>query len=297
MKFILKIQLTVLILFLSNILQAQNEEDSVIVVESDTVKTEFFNSITKTSEEIVDSARIIKRINPKKYKPVVRGEKPKDITKENWQILEPHERDSVLQAWDLYDKIYYGKKYKFTKADKVLLTKPYRDLSWREKWKYRRISKKPDKARKAVQKRRIKRLNKVLGYYGNSKSDKEQQAELGGEERIKAYKTRREIAGRKEALRREKVIKKYDNKEARIRKRYTLSLDEKKALNKAKGGAHMNAKERRLYKRARRKQEKFTQKYEKLKKRRWFYLQDKITQKRIKELEKRKKAREKYFGY
>lgn len=293
MKIIIKTSLVIFILSVSGLLKAQNGKDSVIVVETDTVKTEFYNSITKTSKEIVDSAKVIKQKNPKKYKPVIRGEKPEEITKESWQQMEQKERDSVLQAWDLYDKIHYGKKYKFTKSDKILLMKPYRELSWRKKLKYNRISKKPAKARRAIQKRRIKRLNTVLGYYGNSKSDKKNQENLGGEERIKAYRARREIAGRKEALRKEKVIKKYDNKEARLRKRFSLDIEEKMVLNKANGGAYLNAKNRAIAKRARRKQEKFTVKYDKLKKERWFYIQDKKTRERIKDLERRKKVREK----
>ena len=93
------------------------------------------------------------------------------------------------------------------------------------------------------------------------------------------------IQAKKEAIRKNKVIIKYNRLEDRLKRKYELSGEEKKALNKGRG-MKLKGNELILFNTARKKQEKFSDKLLKMRRERSIALQNKDVQDRVKKKKK-----------
>ncbi len=211
-------------------------------------------------------------------------EKPQRITPSVWLSLNAAQQDSLLKAWDDYDREFYVKKYKTSKFIKK--TDMKRDKNFAEKFILRHTTDKSYKYRKKLINRRISRYKKTMRYDRFKKSETAPNDSLSDQKRYQTVNKKFKREAKQEAVRKNKVILKYDKKEERLRKRYKLSENEIKVLNKGKG-MRLKGTEKIIFNKALKKQEKFTEKLLKLRRKRSFALQNKEVQKRMKEDKKR----------
>ncbi len=211
-------------------------------------------------------------------------EKPQRITPGVWLKLNAAQQDSLLKAWDDYDREFYVKKYKTPNFIKK--TDMKRDKNFAEKFILRHTSDKSYKYRKKLINRRISRYKKTMRYDRLKKSETVPNDSLSNQKRYQTINKKFKREAKQEAIRKNKVILKYDKKEERLRKRYKLSGNEIKVLNKGKG-MRLKGSEKIIFNKALKKQEKFTEKLLKLRRKRSFALQNKEVQKRMKDDKKR----------
>lgn len=217
-------------------------------------------------------------------------EKPDRIRIGTWNKMNAEEQDSVFKAWDAYDKEFYKKKYAFTKKEVKIAIKI--DRNFLEKIIYKRARKKPYKLRRKIINRQNKRYQKTLRYERLNKSETAPSDSISDKQRYKIVNKRYKRGAKREAIRKNKVVLKYDKKEQRLRRRYELSENEKMILNKGKG-VRLRGTEKRTFKKARKKQEDFTKKLLKLRRKRSFALQSKNVQDRMRKNKKKNKERDK----
>lgn len=222
--------------------------------------------------------------------------KPKRIMPGMWVKMNADEQDSLLRAWDAYDKEYYRKKFAPNKKDKEVALKKKRNVF--EKIRYKRLKNKRFRLRKKLIYRQNRRYKNTLFYDRFNKSEASSGDSISEARRYKIVNKRYKRDAKREAVSKNKTVIKYDRKENRLRNRYELSDNEKMVLNKGKA-MRLKGSEKQTFKRARRKQEKFTKKLLKLRKKRAFALQNKTVQNRMKKkrkkIERRDKERTKYL--
>ncbi len=202
------------------------------------------------------------------------------FNKTNWKNLETEEeRIEFFNKWKSADSAKIAEKMQLKPKERAVLSGVYKDLKFKDKVRYRIANRKIERKRKKhfrAQKRKFKKTivwSKPGGVLKLQKMERSQ--------KISMLKARNIWLARKEAYRRAKVRKHFDRKEARLRKKYKLSKEEKIILNKSMGMS-LKPSEKRIASNARNKQNIFTRKLTKLRRRRQFRLQDKPTRKRIK---------------
>ncbi len=216
--------------------------------------------------------------------------KPKRIMPGMWVKMNAEEQDSLLRAWDDYDKEFYRKKFAPNKKDKEVALKKKRNVF--EKIRYKRLKSKRFRLRKKLIYRQNRRYKKTLLFDRLNKSETSPNDSISNEQRYKIVNKRYKREAKREAVSKNKTVIKYDRKENRLRNRYELSDNEKIILNKGRG-MRLRGGEKQTFKKARRKQENFTIKLLKLRKKRAFALQNKKVQDRMKKKRKRIAKRDK----
>lgn len=218
------------------------------------------------------------------------GSKPDKIRPGKWINMNAQEQDSLLRAWDEYDKEHYNKKYAFTRKEVDIALK--RDRNFLEKQLYKRARTKPFRHQKKVITRQNRRYKKTLKYDRLKKSDTAPTDTMSNRNQYQIVNKKYKREAKKEAIRKNKVVIKYNRKEDRLRRKYELSDNEVLLLNKGKG-MRLKGSELVGFNRARKKQENFTGKLLELRKKRSFALQSENVQERMKENEKKLKRRDK----
>lgn len=216
--------------------------------------------------------------------------KPDRIKMRTWNNMNAEQQDSVFKAWDAYDKEFYKKKYAFTKKEVVVAIKKHRTF-W-ERVIYNRARKKPYKHKKKLITRQNSRYQKTLRYERIRKTETVPNDSISDKRKYKIVNKEYKRGAKREAIRKNKVVLKFDKKEERLRRRYELSDNEKMLLNKGKA-LRLRGLEKRIFKKARKKQIKFTEKLLKLRRKRSFELQSKNVQNRMKKNKKTNKKRDK----
>ncbi|NPA67554.1 MAG: hypothetical protein GXO50_02985 [Chlorobi bacterium] len=217
-------------------------------------------------------------------------EKPQRISPGTWNTMSAEQQDSLLRAWDEYDKEHYKKKYAFTQKEKECDMK--RDKTLTDKLILKKAANKPYKYKRKLINRKIKRYRKTMLYERFDKSETAPSDSLSDAKRYQLINKQYKREAKQEAIRKNKVILKFDRKEERLRRRYKLTDNEMIILNKGKG-MPLKGSEKIIYAKARKKQEKFTEKLLKLRRKRSFKLQNKEVRKRIKAEKKEIKKRDK----
>ncbi len=209
--------------------------------------------------------------------------KPDRITLKTWLNLNALQQDSLLRAWDDYDREFYIKKYQPNERERKRAMK--RNKNFIDKLLLKKAANKPYLYRKKLINRRIARYRKTMKFDRLKKSQTTPDDSLTDKQRYRTVNKKFKREAKQEAIRKNKVILKYDKKEQRLKNRYALSENEKQLLHK---GTAMRLKgaDKLIFNKAKRKQEKFTQKLLKLRQKRSYALQNKEVQKRMKENKK-----------
>jgi len=216
--------------------------------------------------------------------------KPKRILPWKWNKMNSEEQDSLLSAWDEYDREQYKKKYAFTKNEVKIALK--RDRTFFEKQIYKRARTKPFRHRKKLIERKNSRYQKTMLYERFDKSNTAPKDSISDKERYISVNKQFKRDAKRETIRKNKVVILYDRKEEKLKRKYELTDDETKILNKGKG-MKLKGSELLTFQHALKKQEKFTDELLILRKKRNFELQNKKIQKKMKEKEKQNKSRDK----
>lgn len=212
------------------------------------------------------------------------SEKPQRISPWTWNKMNAKGQDSLLHAWDDYDKEHYKKKYSFTPKEKERDMK--RDKTFIDKLLLKRAVNKPYKYRRKLINNRISRYRKTMIFDVLKKSDTTPDDTISDKERYKIVNKQFKRKGKQEAIRKNKISLRYDKKEERLRRHYALSDNEMVILNKGKE-IKLKGGELIIFNKAKNKQEKFSTKLLNLRKKRSFALQNKEVQKKMKKDQKR----------
>ena len=121
------------------------------------------------------------------------------------------------------------------------------------------------------------RLKKTKTASGDSLTDKQ---------RYQIVNKQFKREAKQEAIRKNKVVLKYDRKEQRLKNKYALSDYEKELLHKGTA-MRLTGADKIIFNRAKRKQEKFTEKFIKIRRKRSIALQNKKVQRQMKKDRKR----------
>ena len=287
----------------------EDEEQVPDTAENGKPKKRFFNFLKKKNKKdsiVNDSLNTDSSDNKKRFRLFKKnvndstrsgkfGKKPQRISLFTWNKMCYSEQDSLLRVWDDFDKEHYKKKkrFLFTRKEVETAIKLKQNRNIYERLIYKRARNKPFKYRKKIIKRKNSRYIKTLLFDRLNKSETAPSDTVSDTRRYQIVNKRYKREAKKEAVRKNKVIIKYDRKEDRLKQRYELSGEEKKALNKGRG-MQLKGTELILYNRGKRKQEKFTEKILKLRKKRSIELQNAEVRKRMKQknmvLKKRDKA-------
>ncbi len=266
---------------LRNLFKRKNKQDSTIsendsIINDSSTQKKRFSLFNKSKNDSTNNSGGV--------------EKPQALTPGIWLKMNAEEQDSLLRAWDNYDKEHYKKKYSFTAKEKERDMK--RNKTFFDKFILKRAVNKPYKYRRKLINRKINRYKKTLLYDRLDKSDTAPDDTISDTERYKIVNKEFKRDAKREAIRKNKVSLKFDKKEERLRRRYALTDNEMIILNKGKG-VPLKGTEKIIFNKARIKQEKFSEKLLKLRKKRSFALQNKEVQKKMKEDQKRIARRDK----
>ncbi len=264
-----------------NLFKRKNNQDSIVSAN---------DSVTNDSSIHKKRFSLFKRNKNDSTKDTEGSEKPQRITPGVWLKMNAKEQDSLLHAWDDYDRKFYKKKYTYSPKEKERDMK--RDKSYTDKILLRFSANKPFRYRKKLITKRNSRYRKTMVFDRLKKSDTAPGDTISDKDRYQIVNKQFKREGKREAIRKNKTALKYDKKEERLRRRYALSDNERKILNK---GTAMRLKgdERIIFNKAKYKQEKFSTKLLELRKKRSFALQNKEVQKKMKEDQKRIAQRDK----
>ncbi len=251
-------------------------------------KTKSTDTITQQDSLLNDSSNRKKRFKlfhkNKNDSTDTSDEKPKSLTPGLWLKLNAEQQDSLLRAWDDYDKKHYVKKYSHSDLFKKIDRK--RDKNFFDKLFLRTSGNKSYKYRKKLINRRIARYRKTMIYDSFKKSDTSPNDTVSDLKKYQTVNKQFKRGAKQEAIRKNKISLKYDRKEQRLRRRYALSDNEQIILNKGRG-VPLKGTEKIVFNKAQKKQEKFTEKLLKLRKKRSFALQNKEVQRRMKNDQKK----------
>ncbi len=261
----------------------QNEADSIV---SDSTKTK--------------KRGLFKRKNKKK-KTGNSIEKPKVPSKSEWKKMTREDKKEYFKTWNDYDSVKFVED-NYTETELSILNRaveinetiraggiPQDTLSMTEQDILSTVGKKDARLHVQMKNNDFKRRKKMLKFdkTGDFKID----STMAYEERVEIVKARYEYEAEKEAVRKQKIIKRFNRKEKRLRKKYELTKQEKSALAKGKS-MRLRGAELANYKRAIQKQEKFTVKLVKLRKKRAYQIQNKKIKKKLKRQYKYNKKRD-----
>ena len=257
-----------------NLFKHKNKQDS-ITIGSDSLATDSLNQ--------KDKFKLFNK-NKNDSSESKGTEKPQRITLGVWLKLNAAEQDSLLRAWDNYDREFYVKKYQPTEKERQRDMKEHKNFI--DKFLLKIAVNKPYKYRKKLINRRISRYKKTMKFDQLKKSRTAPNDTITDIKRYQTVNKQFKREAKQEAIRKNKVILKYDKKEERLKKQYTLSDNEKQLLHK---GTAMRLKgiDRIIFNKAKRKQEKFSENLLKLRRKRSIALQNTDTRKKMKEDQKR----------
>ena len=258
-----------------NLFKRKNKQDSTIT-ESDSLSTD--------SSKQKKLFRLFNHNKNDSTKNAKGSEKPQRISPWTWNKMNAKGQDSLLRAWDDYDKEHYKKKYSFTPKEKERDMK--RDKTLIDKLLLKRAINKPYKYRRKLINNRISRYRKTMIFDVLKKSDTTPDDTISDKDRYKIVNKQFKRKGKQEAIRKNKISLRYDKKEERLRRRYALSDNEMVILNKGKG-IKLKGSELIIFNKAKNKQEKFSTKLLNLRRKRSFALQNKEVQKKMKKEKKR----------
>lgn len=258
-----------------NLFKRKNKQDSTIT-ESDSLSTD--------SSQQKKLFRLFNHNKNDSTKNAKGSEKPQRISPWTWNKMNAKGQDSLLRAWDDYDKEHYKKKYSFTPKEKERDMK--RDKTLIDKLLLKRAINKPYKYRRKLINNRISRYRKTMIFDVLKKSDTTPDDTISDKDRYKIVNKQFKRKGKQEAIRKNKISLRYDKKEERLRRRYALSDNEMVILNKGKG-IKLKGSELIIFNKAKNKQEKFSTKLLNLRRKRSFALQNKEVQKKMKKEKKR----------
>jgi hypothetical protein len=224
----------------------------------------------------------------------IAGSRPKRMYPWSWNKMNRGQQDSLLREWDSYDKGKFKekKRYKYSRNDVDVAIKPREERNLYEKYVYSRARMKPFSYRKKLITRMNKRYRKAMLFERLDKSEEAPGDSLTDERRYQIVNNEYKRQAKRETIRKNNVVIKYDKKEDRLRRRYELSENEKMLLNKGKG-MQLSGSDLLIHNKALRKQEKFSEKLLKLRRERSIALQNDEMQKHMKEKEKLNKKRDK----
>jgi len=258
-----------------NLFKRKNKQDSTIT-ENDSLSTD-----SSQQKKLFHLFHQNKNDSTKNAKG---SEKPQRITPWIWNKMNAKGQDSLLRAWDDYDKEHYKKKYSFSPKEKERDMK--RDKTFIDKLLLKRAVNKPYKYRRKLINNRISRYRKTMIFDVLKKSDTTPDDTISDKDRYKIVNKQFKRKGKQEAIRKNKISLRYDKKEERLRRRYALSDNEMVILNKGKG-IKLKGSELIIFNKAKNKQEKFSTKLLNLRRKRSFALQNKEVQKKMKKEKKR----------
>lgn len=211
--------------------------------------------------------------------------KPQKISADTWRNMDAEQQDSLLRAWDEYDKEYFSKKRRYSFSRKEIEIALSSKRNFLEKIIYERSRNKPYNYKRKLINRKNGRIKKAMRLEDLNKDIPIPEDTITNKDRYILVRKQYRIEAKKEAVRKNKVVIKYERKEDRLRRRYELSGEEKKALNKGRG-MRLRGVELITYKKGRRKQEAFTEKLIKLRRERNLALQNKQVKSRMKKKNK-----------
>lgn len=258
---------------------AQITADST-TYESDSISVD--TSYTKKSRR--------EKTGERKNKSKSNDDKPEKLERLTWNQKSLGEKDSLLRKWSDYDMKKYREKYSYSKSEKKSMSKPKKNII--DNYKIRKAYKKPVKYRKKLLKRKNARLKKTLAFEKPQKMSDAQWDNTSSEDRLKYIQRRNRYQGQKEAIRKNKVVQKYDKKEDKIKKKYTLTDEENLVYNKGKG-MHLRGTDQLIFNRAQNKKQKYSDELLELRRKRQYEIQNLSTQKRIKNRQKSMNNRDK----
>lgn len=212
------------------------------------------------------------------------GKKPQRISLFTWNNMSYSEQDTLLREWDDFDKEYYKKKkrFLFSRKEVEIAIKLKQNRNIYERLIYKRARNKPFKYRKKIINRKNSRYRKTFRYDRLNKSETAPSDTVSDTRRYQIVNKRYKREAKKEVIRKNKVIIKFERKEDRLKQRYELSGEEKKALNKGRG-MRLKGIEFILYNKGKKKQEKYTEKLLQLRKKRSVELQNTEVRKSMKQ--------------
>jgi hypothetical protein len=216
--------------------------------------------------------------------------KPEPITGSTWKQKNMEGKDSLLLEWSKYDREYYSKKYAPSEFEKKKFRK--QDKNFFDKMIISHANKKPLKYTKKLISKKNKRFKKTLKFDSPKKMSEEEWDATSPEDRMIYIVKKNRYEGQKEAIRKNNVIKKYEKREEKIKKKYSLSIEEKTILNKG-SSMHLRGTEQLIYNKAKTKQEKYSTELLEIRRKRQLEIQNPDTQKKMK---KKMKENEKKYG-
>jgi len=264
-----------------NLFKRKNNQDSIVSVN---------DSVTNDSSIQKERFSLFKRNKNDSTKHTNGTEKPQRITPGLWVKMNAKEQDSLLRAWDDYDRKHYKKKYSYNSKEKERDMK--RDKSFTDKLLLKFAVNKPFRYRKKLINKRNFRYRKTMVFDRFKKSDTTPDDTISEKERYQIVNKQFKREGKRETIHKNKTGLKYDKKEEHLRRRYALSDNERKILNKGTA-MRLKGEERIIFNKAKNKQENFSTKLLELRKKRSFALQNKDVQKKMKEDQKRIAQRDK----
>lgn len=210
--------------------------------------------------------------------------KPQRISLLTWNKMNYGEQDSLLLAWSDYDKDYYKtkKRFSFTRKEIDIALKLKKNRNIYERFIYKKARKKPFKYRKKLINSKNSRFKKTMRFDRMKRSGKASSDSISDAQRYKIVNKIYKGEAKKEAIRKNKVIIRFERREDRLIQKYELSGEEKKALNKGRG-MQLKGSELILFNKAKRKQEQFSKKMLKLRRKRSVKLQNSVVRKRMKQ--------------
>lgn len=228
---------------------------------------------------------------------------PEKPSKREWREMSDEDKEKYFEACREHDSTLlvqglYSKQEQeiYERAERIYNDlqagrQPKDTLSRNEGDRLKTMQIKDNRLRTKLNENEYKRRRKMFKYE-NGKF--EMDSSMSRDEKMKILKQKSEYEAKKEALRKQRVIKRFNRKERRLRKRFALTDEEKKALAKGKN-MRLRGAELAAFKRGKRKQIKYTKKLIKLRKKRAHKIQNKKTRKKMRKERRDLRKREREY--
>jgi hypothetical protein len=220
--------------------------------------------------------------------------RPKRLFPGMWNKMNREQQDSLLRAWDDYDREHFKekKRFKFSRKDIEVAIKLKKDRNLYEKFIYNRARNKPFDYKKKLITRMNYRYRRTMWFERLDRSKTAPSDSMSDQNRYQIVNNQFKRQSKRETIRKNNVVIKYDKKEDRLRRRYELSENEIMLLNKGKA-MPLSGADLLIHNKAVFKQERFSEKLTKMRRQRSFALQNEDMQKHMKEKNKMNKIRDK----
>jgi hypothetical protein len=220
--------------------------------------------------------------------------RPKRLFPGMWNKMNREQQDSLLRAWDDYDRGHFKekKRFKFSRKDVEVAIKSEKDRNLYEKLVYNKARNKPFNYKKKLITRMNSRYRRAMLFERLNKSKTAPTDSMSDQNRYQIVNNQFKRQSKRETIRKNNIVIKYDKKEDRLRRKYELNENEIMLLNKGKAMPLKGA-DLLIYNKAQYKQERFTEKLTKMRRQRSFALQNEEMQKHMKEKNKINKKRDK----